>query len=640
MKKRSLLLLPFALAALSACESGGNNSKPYVAPAKDINSMADFLKMVTDNPYNNSSEKTPVRYSLNVDLDFKNASTQYSIKDVELIGNKHRIKNFTVTDANYAGFFSKVKNCIFSDLTITNAYVAGSYAGAFVGHADIAIFKNIKVGEFVEVGDGVGDQVGGIIGYAENAEIKYCENNAAVYGVNNVGGVVGHSFNSNIISCTNNGDVSGDYDGEGVGGICGTYTNEWTFEAREDTFDSNKNFGNVTATECEDVGGLIGKHHPVVKQRGSRYPKVTISKSTNSGVIEGKNHVGGIAGSGACDLCDTIFTSCVNQGSVIGKNYVGGIAGYTKDFSINLPYTTGDEIKQVTFTKCSTKLNESEDNFVKGEMYVGGIAGNGTSFSNCTNNINVITVESLFSDVSSFFPDEYQHSIGGIVGFGYAYFDLAEFSATVCTNNGKITGISSESPYNLASSLAGICGYSYGGKFMKCINNGELNAAQCVGGLIGTLEPRQETYITESNSNGNIIVNRCAGGLIGDIEASNEHFSSIRIAKSHVDIEDAHVYGTTPSPESEPYKFVLGGLIGRANSSTDEDEYYGEQGKGITVLGNYTVDFNYRSPDDAQNMTVGNVIGYTKESSSHIKLVQYKVEEAETVATITRTGSI
>ena len=637
MKKSYLLFVPLIVAALSGCESGGGSSKPYVAPAKDINSMADFEKMVSDNPINSSASKTPARYSLNVDLDFKNANVQYQIKDVELIGNKHRLKNFNISVTNYAGLFAKADNCIFSDLTIMNASVRGNYAGALVGKVEnAAIFKNIKVTNEVAVGDGVDYQVGGIVGYAENANITNCVNNAKIQGTESVGGIVGYAKNTDITSCINYGDISSLLVGNGIGGVCGTYFNYFRYEAREDTFSGNENYGSVYGEQSDCVGGLIGEHHPFVDFRGSKYPKITIAKSTNYGVIEGKNNVGGISGTGICDLTETDFTSCTNIGSVIGENYVGGIVGYTKDFSIDKAYSQGDEIKQVSFVKCKSQLNENKDNFIKGESYVGGIAGNGTSFVVCKNYVDVITVKSDFPEVSdTYFPEEYQHSIGGIVGFGYSGFDLSEFKATNCENYGKIQGISDEIPYKLASSLGGIVGFSYGGEFNRCINAGELNAAQCVGGIIGTIEPRQSTYLSENTSSGNIIVNRCAGGLIGDIESSEEHCARIQIATNTVNIEEALVYGSTSTPEEEPYKYVIGGLIGRANSTATLDNCY-----ETVALANYESSFSYRSPADATNMTVDKVVGYSKVNEHGKKLVSYSPTYADEHAVITRIGDI
>ena len=632
MKKRSLLLFALTALSLSACGSNNKNKDPYTEPAKDINSMADFEKMVSDNPINSSSSKTPTRYSLNVDLNFKNASTQYQIKDVELIGNKHRLYNFSISVTNHGGLFSKVNNCIFSDLTITNATVIGNYSGALVGSAEIAIFKNIKIGDHVTVGDEVYQQVGGVVGYAENAEIRNCTNNAKVKGRNNVGGIVGHAYNTDILSCTNNGEINAGYSGTGIGGVCGTYTNYWRYEAREDTFQLNKNYGDVLASECDEVGGLIGQHHPQLYLRGTKYPKVTIAKCYNYGDVEGKDQVGGVAGSGICDLCDTLFSECFNYASVTGKNYVGGIAGYTKDFSVSTAYTQGDELKQVNFTKCESKLNNNKDNFVKGEMYVGGIAGNGTQFINCKNYIDVITIESESPEVNaSYLPHEYQHSIGGIVGLGYAEFDLAEVKFESCINEGHVQGVEKEDPYYQASSLGGICGFSYGGLFSKCTNNGELNANQCVGGLIGSLEPHQETYIQDCHSNGNIIAYRCVGGIVGDIEASEENYEIISISSTHVNILEAFIYGTTTSDELEPYKFVLGGLIGRATSTATADNYY-----RIGNLGSYSVNFKYHSPSGETNMKIDRVIGYNKTNANSKKLILYNETDALENASIER----
>ena len=630
MKKSYLLLASLLLVTLSACDSKNNNTKPYVEPAKDINSLADFEKMVSDNPIKNETTKTPVRYSLNIDLDFKNADKQYKIKDVEIIGNGHKLMNIHSDETDNSGLFSHVKNCIFRNLTIANTEIYGSNSGTLVGEVDGGIFEKIKIADSVIVGAGEGSQVGGLIGYAKNASIEYCENNAPIQGCANVGGIVGHAYNSDIVHCVNNGEISV-FSGENIGGIVGKFENYWTFDPRDDKFESNENHGDVLTTESNFVGGLIGNHSPLLYLRGSQYPKVSISKCTNDGIIRGRNQVGGISGNAVCDLCDVIFTSCINQGTVIGEKYVGGIAGYTSDFSKVYEYTQGDEIKRVQFNSCKTLLNEAEDNYVVGEQYVGGIAGNGAYFRNCINNIEVkLSKRDEYTSGSEHYQ-EYQHSIGGIVGLGYGDTSLTSLNATSCTNNAKISGYFDEfTQYSYASGLGGICGFTYGGTFSGCENNGELFATHSIGGILGALQPSNTTALLNCKSNGNLNFFTVGGGLIGDIDASSERNAGIRISGCNVTIEEAKIYGTTASA-SDIYS--AGGFIGRATSTSPNEADYGK-----ATLFNSESHLSYKSPADAENMAIDPIIGFNKKISENKPFVS--INNDSVTSELTRLGNI
>lgn len=630
MKKRILLLAPILLAALSGCESNNNKTKPYTEPAKDINSLADFEKMVADNPIKNETTKTPIKYSLNVDLDFKNQEKQYELKDVELIGNGHRLKNITIDETNNSGLFSKVQNCIFRNFTIMNSSIYGSDCGALVGTVDQGVFESIKIADTVIVGDGTGSQVGGIIGNANNASVQGCENNAEISGGTNVGGIVGHAYNSDITHCTNYANISGQY-GANIGGVVGTFQDFWRYEAREDLFDSNENYGNVEGTECDYVGGLIGNHNPTLYLRGSQYPKVNISRCINGGSVSGDDYVGGVSGNAQCDLCDVIFTNCINEGTVIGKKYVGGVAGYTFDFSQTTPYTSGDEIKRVQFNGCKSNLNEDENNYISGELYVGGIAGNGAYFRNCTNNIEVKLTESAFSNSTDDYNHQYQHSIGGIVGLGYGNTDLTTFDATTCINNGKISGISNEfAPYSIASSLGGICGFSYGGTFSRCENYGELFATQCIGGILGAMEPKADTRFSNCISQGNLNFYRTGGGIFGNVEASDTANAEIKMSLCTVNIQEAKIYGSNATLDD---KYVAGGFIGRATSTSEAESDYKK-----VILINSESTFNYKTPAGAENMIVEAFVGFNKKLTDDKPLVIINTET--TTATATRIGDI
>ena len=608
MKKRAALLLPLFLISLSACDSNNKKTSPYVEPAKDINTMADFEQMVEENPIKNESTKTPVRYSLNVNLDFKNSGKQYKMKDVELIGNGHELKNIQIIESNNCGLFSTVKNCIFSNLVIEDSEIRGDVAGALVGYADIGIFKNIKITETVRVGDGSTSQIGGIVGKADNASFDGCENNAEVWGMESVGGIVGYSYNSDITHCKNLATIKDSTVGNDVGGIAGTYKNSWQYDARQDLFDSNENSGDILAPQCENVGGLIGKHDPEMIMQGSQLPTVNFSNCLNSGVVKGKDRVGGISGNAYSDLCNVTVTKCTNSGTVMGQNYVGGIVGETKDFRVSVEYKEGDKLTFVKFNGCETELNEDGDNYVSGVKYVGGIAGNGSSFNDCDNNIEVRTEKSNEYLAGASYYEEYQCFIGGIVGYGFGNCNEVLSKIVSCTNNGKVSGVvTAGKPYTLASAVGGICGFSFGGTFFSCTNNAEIYATQCVGGILGALETKntdKNTSFSDCESNGNLVFLKSGGGIVGDIEVIPQFSMRITIVGCTVDIEEAKIYGSTDAMDN---KFVAGGFIGRAVTTSIESSDY----KKVTLMSSEAT-LKYRTLEGATNMVVDAYVGYNQ----------------------------
>ena len=624
MKTRAALLLPLFLISLSGCDSSNKKTSPYVEPAKDINSMADFEKMVEDNPIKNESTKTPIRYSLNVNLDFQNyPGKQYKMKDVELIGNGHKLQNIQIYEANNSGLFSKVKNCIFRNLVITDSSFTGSDAGALVGNVEIGIFDRVKITDTVEIGDSTGSRIGGIVGNAENVSFESCENNGIVNGESNVGGIVGLALNSDITHCINNGEITGGTLAQSIGGIAGTFSNSWRYDAREDQFDSNENHGNINGKECDFVGGLIGEHIAHTEIAGSKLPIVNISRCINDGIVEGENNVGGIAGNAMCDACDVIFTSCTNKGITKGTKNVGGIAGLTED-SVNT------EESRVRFNNCKTELNENGDNYILGVSKVGGIAGNGAYFTSCTNDVDVITLEDTLFPIGSKYYEQYQSYIGGIVGYGCSVEQTIPLHVVSCINNGKVLGVEdSEKPYRLASAVGGICGFTNGGKISKSNNNGEINATLCVGGIIGALEPVQEIGISNCESNGNMIFLKSGGGVIGDIESSNEHHERTTITQCKVEIEEAKIYGSTSEADD---KFVAGGFIGRASSSSLDASHY-----KTVILANSESSLSYRSPNDAINMVIDACVGFNK--YLEIEPLVYNTVSSDK-ASVTRLGDI
>ena len=112
----------------------------------------------------------------------------------------------------YAGSFGKITNCVFIGNTIGQSYVGGicgrlSYAG---------YIQNCFVASHIE---GLGDNIGGIVGWANPQEISNDYFSGIVTGKNYVGGIIGCDEGGIFFSCYTNASIIGNKD---VGGICGT----------------------------------------------------------------------------------------------------------------------------------------------------------------------------------------------------------------------------------------------------------------------------------------------------------------------------------------------------------------------------------------------------------------------------------
>ena len=142
------------------------------------------------------------------------------------------------------------------------------------------------------------------------------------------------SMQATVADCKNSGTVRGDIN---VSGIAGTMAIEYDFDLESDV------------TGIEDA-----------KMNSTFLTKCVLRGNVNSGgVTAQKSYVGGISG---LQEMGTILW-CENYGKIISSSgsYVGGVAGQSRSHIMN------------SYAKCS----------LGGEEYVAGIAGSGSSISNC-----------------------------------------------------------------------------------------------------------------------------------------------------------------------------------------------------------------------------------------------------------------
>lgn len=213
--------------------------------------------------------------------------------------------------------------------------IAGTMVGAICGY-------NASTGKITDCTNGnvsyascptttfSGGYSGGICGYNEGGEIARCKNYGEIKSSNNhVGGICGYNTNSGkITDCNTENVITGN---SYVGGICG-YNNTGS------TITSCSNKANVKATissvTSSYAGGIAGRNY-----------EGAISKSYNTGSIDGRGYVGGIVGSNSKNTSGETSPTieyCYNQGRVVSTAaYVGGLVGYATG-TIKNSYNSGN----------------------------------------------------------------------------------------------------------------------------------------------------------------------------------------------------------------------------------------------------------------------------------------------------------
>jgi len=241
-------------------------------------------------------------------------------------------------------------------LNMDRSAAAHMYTGLF-GYTNNAKIENLNVeGTVISTSTGgYNAYAGGIVGYADQTEIKNCHFSGKVEATGGnyafAGGIVGNATsNSKIVGCSNTGSVkaTSSTNSACAGGIAGQATNTEINEC--------SNTGSVTTTSSNgnvSAGGIVG-------YAGGR---INITVCFNSGTVkaastaEGKlTRAGGIVGGGdGTSTTPVKITNCYNTGSVsaTGKDDVraGGTVGRIQFVIITDCYN----VARVTAT--SSKVN-------------------------------------------------------------------------------------------------------------------------------------------------------------------------------------------------------------------------------------------------------------------------------------------
>ena len=405
--------------------SGTTYSGQYIKLANDIVlNTPDMFAYDEDGVITGAAKgKTPNEWTAIGSTDEPNVSSQNILFFGIFDGDNHEVKGIYINKSGSKsdqGLFGLCDGAVIKNVGVTDGYICGNEnVGGVVGYNFATSVENCYNTATV-IGSG---SVGGIVGYNEapphgDAILNGCYNTGRVIGRGSVGGVVGrnYAYESGMAvtlkNCYNTGNVTG----EGVvGGVAGS------FEADSGKILSCYNLGNISGNEF--IGGIVGFH--------SDFGGATeIEDCYNTGNVIGNTYVAGVLGRGD-EYGITKIGRCYNTGTITSKyDHAGGIVGLFDVLSSDQEKPAIGDF--VTIEYCYNTGS------IKGNDFVGGVAGSCPNVKNSYNTGNIIGND----------------SVGGVAGLT---------TAKNCYNTGvingssflvdAITGLGSENCYYLDSCI-------------------------------------------------------------------------------------------------------------------------------------------------------------------------------------------
>lgn len=494
-------------------------------------------------------------------------------------------------------------------LTIKNG---GKNTGLF-GYTNNATISNVTL-----VGGSITgkDNVGAIVGSANNTTLTNVVNSAAVSGNSNVGGIVGSAYDSVIKDAINTGVINGS--GDNVGGLIGNLQDSKFVEATDDTEEVEKglignsyNLGDVSGIGS-NVGGLVGSasNSTIGDDTNLVYNRMDVTGAYNVGGIVGNmagstvqnaENSGTVLASGYNDKGEYIFhtdnAAFDGDGDKLGEKVVyianaGGIVGTSSGSTITDVLNTGDV--------SSSKVKEQEQEYYAAGN-VGGIVGSAvdTDITNATNRENEVRGA---------------HNVGGVAGyFGNSSDDDSSPDYTVTNGINDGGDIMATGARNASGFVTEQVRSTDTGAEKTIIGN--------MGGVVGYLDG-DNVYVTGSANRGTVhslditgdTVSQASqasntGGVVGKIDRSDTK----TLSEIENNIKNAAVSNSYNTGDVRGYMGV-GGVVGMM--------YNGE------VAGSYnlgSINTTRRAADAASNaypsVNMGGVVGDTTEQTTAKALI-------------------
>lgn len=362
----------------------------------------------------------------------------------------------TVSNAQYVGGIAGINNGTIKDCStgISNqsTYVVGDkFVGGIVGaQEEHGVLTNtvIKSNKCIVVGN---ENVGGIIGQNTKEISNWNNEGVIICKVSNGGGIAG--ANTNLINnckafvrynalTINYEEIKKYSNGNNIGGLAGI---------NQGTINSDVEQENIVVSVGRDnVGGIVGNNQGIIKNQ-----KVT------GGYIFGNDNVGGSLGynSSGDTLKDQTIKVNVNQ--IEGNNNVAGVIGYNqvkldKSAELNVSFNTDsfagyvlgkeniggfiglNDVYCKKLTIGSDDVYSNDMNYIKGEIYVGGVIGKDSSIDSEHNNHTMIEIKNIDNKtriISTGYKNKYDHDLNEHVNYSYSAGIIGYNSDCMTINN-------------------------------------------------------------------------------------------------------------------------------------------------------------------------------------------------------------
>ena len=487
-------------------------------------------------------------------------------KSIGIDENGYIIKTDVNTDNGVVkknGFYGNFDGLDYNIFGLTINRSVEDNVGLF-GAVDGATINNVTL-----VGGSITgkDNVGAIVGSANNTTLTNVVNSAAVSGKSNVGGIVGSATNSAIKDAINTGTINGSDDN--VGGLIGNLQNSKFIEATDTTKEVEK--------------GLIGN-------------------SYNLGDVSGNGHnVGGLVGSASNSTIGDDTNLVYNRMDVTGAYNVGGIVGNMTKSTVQNAENSGTVLAsgyndkgEYIFHTDNAVFDGNNDKLGEKDVYIanaGGIVGTSSADSTITDVLNT-------GDVSSSKVKEQEQeqeyyaagNVGGIVG------SAVDTNITNATNR--------ENEVRGAHNVGGVAGYfgnSSDGK--SSLDYTVTNGINDGGDIMATGARNKDGFVTEkvrstdTGAEETIIGNM--GGVVGYLDGDNVYVTG---SANRGTVHSLDITGGTVSKASQASN--TGGVVGKIDRSAT---------KSLSDIKNNikkaAVSNSYNTGDVRGYMGVGGVVG-------------------------------
>ena len=335
-------------------------------------------------------------YILMADIDLQNSGftpigDAFNRFTGSINGNGKVIRNFTylsngVTPVGIptpTGLFAMAQGATFNDVVLDNVVVSGGdQVGCLLGYAQQCTIADCEVNSYNSSSEGNTD-IGGLVGRAEDTSIDNCRSYASSHcEVLYSGGLVGHLHVANVVTnCRSYGDATGGPNAEDIGAFCGNvhgsvvedsfafgdasgdyrvggFSGKTQLAGGQDVrFERCFAYGEVTCTSSE-AGGFVGFCAPSDLLDCRAFGKVTVTTGTSGSSLAEPGHKLAAAGGlvGRFEYAEGIlFASRVHDSSAHGKvvavgQMVGGLIGLAHGVDTSRSYAVGDVTANDRFT--------------------------------------------------------------------------------------------------------------------------------------------------------------------------------------------------------------------------------------------------------------------------------------------------